>query len=132
MRLRGGRRTRRPPPLRGMKRWIALFVSALAALVAAAGPAAAAPGASPTTVRSASSGVPANAVGLAIAQVRTPGLAVTVDAGATENHDLVISNHTADLRLTIKLTATDATGNPGSGAADWVAFANDAVTLDPH
>ena len=41
------------------------------------------------------------------------GLAVTLDAGATEDHDLVISNHTADLRLTIKLTATDATGNLG-------------------
>jgi hypothetical protein len=77
-------------------------------------------------------GVPADAVGLSIAQVNSPGLAVTLDAGASEEHDLVVSNHTPDLRLTVELTATDATGNVGADAASWVAFADDAVQLDPH
>jgi hypothetical protein len=114
-----------------MKRGIALIVSAMAALVAAAVPAAAAPAAPATTAPSAST-VPANAIGLEIANVTTPGLAVTVDPGATDNHDLVISNHTSDLRLTVKLVATDATGNIASGAAQWIAFENDEVQLDPH
>jgi hypothetical protein len=76
--------------------------------------------------------VPADAVGLSLAQVTGSGLAVTLDPGASEEHDLVISNHTANLRLTIKLTATDATGNLGSAASSWLAFGDDAVQLDPH
>ena len=67
-----------------------------------------------------------------LAQVAGSGLAVTLDPGGSEEHDLVVSNHTANLRLTIKLTATDATGNLGTAAASWLAFGDDAVQLDPH
>ncbi len=111
-------------------------MSATGVLVAALGPIAAAPDAQaipPITVaQTTPAGVPADAVGLSISQVNSPGLAVTLDAGASEEHDLVVSNHTPDLRLTVQLTATDATGNVGAAAASWVAFADDAVQLDPH
>jgi hypothetical protein len=119
-----------------MTRWIALAMGATGVLVAALGPVAAAPDAQaipPITVAQPTpAAVPADAVGLAISQVNSSGLAVTLDAGASEEHDLVVSNHTADLRLTVQLTATDATGNVGGAAASWVAFADDAVQLDPH
>ncbi len=111
-------------------------MGALGVLVAALGLIAAAPDAQaipPITVAQPTpAGVPADAVGLSIAQVNSPGLAVTLDAGASEEHDLVVSNHTPDLRITVELTATDATGNVGAAAASWVAFADDAVQLDPH
>ncbi len=116
-----------------MKRRIALAVGALAVLVVAARPVAAAPGAPPAAPTSEAPGsVPADAVGVAIASVSTNGLAVTLDAGASEEHDLVISNHTADLRLSVKLSATDASGNIGAGAASWIAFGDDVVQLEPH
>ncbi len=76
--------------------------------------------------------MPRDALGLSPAQVAGSGLAVTLDAGASQEHDLVLSNHTANLRLTVKLTATDATGNPGVAAASWIAFGDDAIQLDPH
>ncbi len=111
-------------------------MSAIGVLVAALTLAAASPDAHaipPVTIaRPTPAAVPADAVGLSISQVNSPGLAVTLDAGASEEHDLVVSNHTADLRLTVQLTATDATGNVGAAAASWVAFADDAVQLDPH
>ena len=44
-----------------------------------------------------------DAVGLSLSQIAGGGLAVTLDPGASEEHDLVVSNHTANLRLTIKL-----------------------------
>ena len=113
-----------------MKRWLAL-AGAAAVIVLAATPVAADP-AAPTAPPAASNGVPSDAVALSIQQVKTSGLAVTLDPGATEDHDLIVSNHTSDLRLTVKLTATDATGNLGAGAGSWVAFADDAVQLDPH
>jgi hypothetical protein len=119
-----------------MTRRIALALGALGVLVAALSLAAAAPDAQaipPITVAQPTpAGVPADAVGLSIAQVNSPGLAVTLDAGASEEHDLVVSNHTPDLRLTVELTATDATGNVGAAAASWVAFADDAISLDAH
>ncbi len=76
--------------------------------------------------------VPADAVGLSLLQVSSSGLAVTLDPGGSEEHDVVVSNHTANLRLTIKLTATDATGSLGTGAAAWLAFGDDEIQLDPH
>src|SRR4051794_35970998 len=87
---------------RAMKRWIALAVGATAALVVAAGPVAAAPGAQVAPVTAAPQTVPADALGLALANQTTKGLAVTLDAGAAEEHDLIVSNHTKDLRLTVK------------------------------
>lgn len=116
-----------------MKRRIALVVGALAVVVLAARPVAAVPGAPQAAPTSAAPGaVPADALGLAVAQVSTNGLAVTLDAGASEEHDLVISNHTPDLRLSVKLAATDASGNIGTGAASWLAFSDDVVQLEPH
>ena len=119
-----------------MKRSIALLVGVAAVFVLAARPVAAAPGApaaaSATTSIPASGSVPADAIGVALAQVSGAGLAVTLDPGGSEEHDLVVSNHTANLRLTVKLTATDATGNLGTAAASWLAFGDDAIQLDPH
>lgn len=118
-----------------MRRILALLVGAAAVFVVAAQPVAADPGAPQTaapsnTVPAAS--VPADAVGVTLAQVSGSGLAVTLDPGASEPHDLVISNHTADLRLTVKITATDATGNLGAGPASWISFGDDAIQLEPH
>jgi hypothetical protein len=123
-----------------MKRSIALLAGVVAVFVVAARPVAAAPAAPATTTPTstapatgtAGGGVPADAVALSLSQVSGSGLAVTLDAGASEEHDLVVSNHTANLRLVIKLTATDATGNLGSAAGSWLAFGDDAIQLDPH
>ncbi len=117
-----------------MKRITALLASVAAVLVAVAQPVAADPGApaSPNANPPAASSVPADALGLSLAQVAGSGLAVTLDAGASEEHDLVVSNHTANLRLTVKLSATDATGNLGTAAASWLAFGDDEIQLDPH
>jgi secretion/DNA translocation related TadE-like protein len=117
-------------------RSIALLVGVAAVFVVAAPPVAAAP-AAPGTATSTSSvpsgtGVPSDAIGLVLAQVAGSGLAVTLDPGGSEEHDLVVSNHTANLRLTVKLTATDATGNLGTAAASWLSFGDDSVQLDPH
>src|SRR5690242_13382431 len=101
-----------------MRRLIALLVSATAVFVVAARPVAAEPGA-PQILTPVS--VPADAISVTLAEVAGSGLAVTLDAGASEEHDLVVSNHTANLRLTIKLTATDATGRLGTAAASWIA-----------
>jgi hypothetical protein len=114
-------------------RRIALAVSALAVLVVAAHPVAAfaaAPSAPPTSA--ALPQLPKDAISVSIARVSTPGLGVTLDAGATESHDLVISNHTADLRLTVKLSATDANGSIGIGPGSWLSFGDEVVDLDPH
>jgi hypothetical protein len=113
-----------------MRRLIALLAGVTVAFAVAAGPVAAEPGAPATTASS--NAIPGDAVGLSPAQVAGSGLAVTLDAGASQEHDLVLSNHTANLRLTVKLAATDATGNPGAAAASWIAFGDDAIQLDPH
>jgi hypothetical protein len=119
-----------------MKRLIALLASVTAVFVVAAGPIAADPNA-PASVGSGSTSpaaptVPKDAIGLSPAQIAGSGLAVTLDPGASEEHDLVVSNHTANLRLTVKLDATDATGNVSGGAASWLAFGDDEIQLDPH
>ncbi len=117
-----------------MRRIIALLAGVAAVFVAVAQPVAAEPGA-PATRRERESPRPRFLLtrsGLSLAQVAGSGLAVTLDAGASEEHDLVISNHTANLRLTVKLSATDATGNLGTAAASWLAFGDDEVQLDPH
>ena len=113
-----------------MRRLIALLAGVTVAFAVAAGPVAAEPGAPATTATPNS--IPEDAVGLSPAQVAGSGLAVTLDAGASQEHDLVVSNHTANLRLTVKLAATDATGDPGAAAASWLAFGDDAIQLDPH
>jgi hypothetical protein len=113
-----------------MRRLIALLAGVTVAFAVAAGPVAAEPGAPSTTA--ARNAIPSDAVGLSPSQVVGSGLAVTLDAGASQEHDLVLSNHTANLRLTVKLAATDAIGNPGGAAASWVAFGDDAIQLDPH
>jgi hypothetical protein len=116
-----------------MKRRIALVVGALMVLVLTAHPVAADPAAPAATPTSAAPGaVPADALGLSIAALSTNGLAVTLDAGASEEHDVIVSNHTADLRLSVKLSATDASGNIGAGPASWLAFGDDVVQLEPH
>ena len=115
-----------------MKRSIALLAGVAVVFVVAARPVAAAPGTPETSTSTPTSSVPADAIGLSLSKVPGAGLAVTLDAGASEEHDLVVSNHTANLRLTIKLTATDATGNLGLAAASWLAFGDDAIQLDPH
>lgn len=115
-----------------MKRSIALLAGVAVAFVVAARPVAAGPGAPETSTSTPASSVPADAIGLSLSKVPGAGLAVTLDAGASEEYDLVVSNHTANLRLTIKLTATDATGNLGLAAASWLAFGDDAIQLDPH
>jgi hypothetical protein len=115
-----------------VKRSIALLAGVAVVFVVAARPVAAAPGAPETSTPTTSGSVPADAIGLSLSKVLGSGLAVTLDAGGSEEHDLVVSNHTANLRLTIKLTATDATGNLGLAAASWLAFGDDAIQLDPH
>jgi hypothetical protein len=127
-----------------MKRWIALAVGALAVVVYAAVPVAAAsgaPAAGPNNVSAATVSPPAtspaappsNALDVAFSeQPGGSGLSVTLDAGATEQHDLVVANHTPDLRLTVKLTATDATGSITAGTSSWIAFGSDAVEIDPN
>src|SRR5258708_13878842 len=123
-----------PPGIPNVKRSIALLAGVAVVFVVAARPVAAAPGApeTSTSTPSTTGSVPADAVALSLSQVAGSGLAVTLDPGASEEHDVVVSNHTANLRLTIKLTATDATGNLGSAAASWLAFGDDAIQLDPH
>src|SRR5882762_6887420 len=113
-----------------MRRLIALLAGVTAVFVVAAGPVAANPVA-PATAAPANS-IPKDAVGLSPSQVLGSGLAVTLDSGGSEEFDLVVSNHTSNLRLTVKLAATDATGNAGAAAASWVAFGDDAIQLDPH
>ncbi len=113
-----------------MRRLIALLAGVTVAFAVAAVPVAAEPGAPATTVPS--NAIPRDAVGLSPAQVAGSGLAVTLDAGASQEHDLVVSNHTANLRLTVHLAATDATGAPAAAAASWLAFGDDTVQLDPH
>src|SRR5260221_12375174 len=109
-----------PPGTPDMKRSIALLVGVAAVFVVAARPVAAAPSSPENTTPAAS--VPADAVALSLSQVAGSGLAVTLDPGASEEHDVVVANHTANLRLTIKLPATDPTGNLGSAAASWLRF----------
>ena len=50
----------------------------------------------------------------------------------SEQHDLVVSNRTSNLRLSVKFSATDATGGVGTGTSAWIAFGADVVQLDPH
>src|SRR4051794_33844059 len=88
---------------RAMKQLIALALSASAALVVAAGPVAAAPGDGIVPTTRAPAAVPANAIGLAFTNQTSSGLAATIDSGAAEAHDLVVSNTTKDLRLVVKL-----------------------------
>jgi hypothetical protein len=126
-----------------MKRWIALAVGALAVVVYAAVPVAAAsgaPAAGPTVAAKAASSpvtsppvAPSGALDVAFTeQPGGSGLSVTLDAGATEQHDLVVANHTPDLRLTVKLTASDATGSITAGTSSWIAFGTDVVEIDPN
>jgi hypothetical protein len=117
-----------------MRRWIALAVGATA-VIAAAGPvaaASAAPASRSSPPATSTPAPPTDALGLAFTQAGGPGLAVTLDAGASEQHDLVISNRTSNLRLSVKLSATDATGGAGAGTSAWIAFGADVVQLDPH
>jgi hypothetical protein len=117
-----------------MRRLIALLAGVTVAFSVAAGPVAAETGAPGNTPSSSvpDDAIPKDAVGLSPAQVAGSGLAVTLDAGASQEHDLVVSNHTANLRLTVHLAATDATGNAGAAAASWLAFGDDTIQLDPH
>jgi len=115
-----------------MRRIAALLASASIVIALAARPVAATPAAPETGSASNVVRVPPDAVGLTLSQIVGTGLAVTLDSGASEEHDLVVSNHTSDLRLTIKLTATDATGVLGADAASWLAFGDDEIELDPH
>ena len=116
-----------------MKRWIALVLSVLAVLVVTAGPVAADPNAPPAAPTSAPTPkLPADALALSDSRIKGNGLAVTLDSGASEEHDLVLSNHTSDLRLSVRLTATDAGGNLGQGAASWLSFGDDVVSIEPH
>ena len=115
-----------------MRRSIALLVSATAVLLAASSavaPAASASGARLTRAETAPA-VPTDAVGIAPAEA--PTLALNLDAGASEEHDVVVSNRTSNLRLTVRLAATDATGASGTGAGMWLAFGTNVVELDPH
>jgi len=115
-----------------MRRIAALVASASIVIAFAARPVAAAPGAPETGSASNIVRVPPDALSLTLSQIVGSGLAVTLDSGASEEHDLVVSNHTSDLRLTVKLAATDATGNLGTDAASWLAFGDDEIQLDPH
>ena len=117
-----------------MKRWIALAVGALAMLCAAR-PVAAytrapANGSQPPSTTQAAP--PNDALGVAFPEHQSgPGLSVTLDAGASEQHDLVISNRTRDLRLTVKVLASDASGALSTGTAAWISFGSDVVQIDP-
>ena len=118
-----------------MRRLIALLASVTAVFVMAAVPVAAdpvAPAAGSSTTAVPPGSIPQDALGLSPAQIAGSGLAVTLDPGASEEHDLVVSNHTADLRLTVKIDATDATGNLDGSSASWLAFGDDVIELDPH
>jgi hypothetical protein len=119
-----------------MKRWIALAVGALAMLCAARPAAAvtrAAANSSQPPPRTSPAVPPNDALGVAFAEHQAgPGLAVTLDPGASEQHDLVISNRTRDLRLSVKLLATDASGALTTGTAAWIAFGADVVQIDPN
>ncbi len=115
-----------------MRRLIALLASVTAVFVVAAAPVAADPGAPASASAATGPAVPKDAVGLSPAMIAGTGFAVTLDAGASEEHDLVVSNHTANLLLTVKLGATDATGNLGTAAASWLAFGDDEIQLAPH
>src|SRR5437764_482469 len=126
MRPRWSARRAPPPGPSDMRRIIALLVGVAAVLLVAALPAAAATDApanstAPVAGATDGAGVPADAVDLTLSKVVGSGLAVTLDSGASEEHDIVVSNHTANLRLTVKLTATDATGKLGAAAASWLA-----------
>ena len=116
-----------------MKRWIALVLSVLAVLVVTTGPVAADPNAPPAAPTSTPTPkLPADALALSDSRIKGNGLAITLDSGASEEHDLVLSNHTSDLRLSVRLTATDTGGNLGQGAASWLSFGDDVVSIEPH
>jgi hypothetical protein len=118
-----------------MKRWIALAVGALA-LFGAAHPVAAVSRAPANGSQPPSTTQPAppnDPLGLAFSQQQAgQGLAVNLDAGANGQHDLVIANRTNDLRLSVRLTASDATGALDVGTASWIAFGADVVQIDPN
>jgi hypothetical protein len=101
-------------------------------VVVAARPVGAFPRASERPAQQASTKVPGDAIGLSLSQVASSGLAINLDAGQSQEHTLLISNFTADLRLSVRLTASDATGVLGAGPAAWVAFADEVVQLEPH
>jgi hypothetical protein len=115
-----------------LMRKLALTVGVVAMLVVvAARPVGAFPRASERPAQ-ASTTVPGDAIGLSLSQVASSGLAINLDAGQSQEHKLLISNFTADLRLSVRLTASDATGVLGAGPAAWVAFADEVVQLEPH
>jgi hypothetical protein len=137
MRPRAGDLPHGPDPCTEMHmpRWIALVAGTLILFVGATAPVAAAgPDAPPAAPQSTApaNGVPDDAVGLAVTGVTTPGLALSMDSGARQDRGIVVSNHTADLRLSIKLSAADATGRLGAGPAGWLSFADTVVQLEPH
>ncbi len=119
-----------------MRRWIALGFGALSVVVALARPVAAvgAPTpAAPSTTAGGAAAVPADAVGISFPTDKgaSDRLDVALDAGASQQQAMVVANHTADLRLTVRLTATDATGAPGAGPAGWLAFGESLLVIEP-
>src|SRR5215207_2845248 len=106
-----------------MKRTLALTVGVAAVLAVAARPVGAvlrAPERPAVRVEApAPTAVPGDAIGLSLQQVTSAGLALDLDAGGTEEHKLLVSNFTTDLRISVRLSATDATGVLGAGPATW-------------
>src|SRR5438045_6246259 len=101
MRARSSARSAPPVGTSDMRRLIALLAGVTVAFAVAAGPVAAEPVAPSTTASP--NAIPSDAVGLSPAQVVGSGLAVPLDAGAPQEHDLVLSTHPANLRLTVNL-----------------------------
>ncbi|HET9728192.1 MAG TPA: hypothetical protein VFR41_02165 [Acidimicrobiia bacterium] len=58
-------------------------------------------------------------------------LAVQLDAGATRQATLLVQNHSTTARLTVRLSATDAIGNPDAGPGGWLAFGDEVLQIEP-
>jgi hypothetical protein len=115
-----------------MKRWAALALSAIGFLGISTPAAAAGPSAAPSkAVAATGTRATASVLGLTVEPGKGTNLALAIDPGASRDNVLLVANRTGDLRLTVRLSATDAVGSPATGPAAWIAFSDDVLVVEP-
>ncbi|MCU1430551.1 MAG: hypothetical protein JWL83_4551, partial [Actinomycetia bacterium] len=133
------------------RRIVALLFGALAALAMSVVPAGAATPPSGARAPTGNSGPSAPAIGADVLTVAPApgastapggGFAMTLDAGASKNQALVVTNHSTDRRLTVRIVPVDATrvGNDthfsdhasDTGAGSWIAASIGEVVIEPN
>ena len=100
-----------------MRRTVGALVLTISVLSVVAGPAAG----STAPIGAAGSG--AGVLGLT--PVGSPGLSVAIDPGRSASREVVVSNRSASLRLTVHL-------DPSGAAASWMTLSDVVETLEPH